>query len=81
MSTQSSILHWEISRTEEPSVLQSLGRRVGQDWAVNTFTFNPFSTHFLPMEGNLYNLYKKVLLLLVSHLVNPLQGASSRAED
>ena len=33
------------------------------------------------MEGNLYNLYEKVLLLLVSHLVNPLQGASSRAED
>ena len=31
MSTQSSILHWEISRTEEPSGLQSLGRRVGQD--------------------------------------------------
>ena len=33
------------------------------------------------MEGNLYNLYKKVLFLLVFRLVNLLQGASSRAED
>ena len=32
---------WRISRTEEPSGLQSTGlHRVGYDWTANTFTFS-----------------------------------------
>ena len=31
LSTHSSILAWEISRTEEPGGLQSVGRKVGHD--------------------------------------------------
>ena len=39
MATHSSILAWEISWTEEPGGLRSVGlQRVGQDWATNTFT-------------------------------------------
>ena len=38
MATHSSILAWEISRTEEPGGLQSLGsQRVGHNWVTNTF--------------------------------------------
>ena len=34
----SSILAWDISQTEEPGGLQSMGsQRVGQYWATNTF--------------------------------------------
>ena len=34
MATHSSILAWEIPRTEEPGGLQSMGpQRVGHDWA------------------------------------------------
>ena len=41
MTIYSSILAWQIPRTEEPGELQSMGsQRVGLDWATNTFTFN-----------------------------------------
>ena len=41
MTTNSSILAWRISWTEEPGGLLSMGsRRVGHDWATNTFTFH-----------------------------------------
>ena len=41
MATHSSILVWEISWTEEPGGLQSMGlQRVGQDRVTNTFTFH-----------------------------------------
>ena len=34
MAIHSSILAWEVPRTEEPSRLQSMGsQRVGQDWS------------------------------------------------
>ena len=37
MATHSSILAWEISWTEEPGWLQSMGsQRVGHDWAAGT---------------------------------------------
>ena len=37
MATQSSILAWNISRTEEPGGLQSMGlQRVGHDWSHST---------------------------------------------
>ena len=40
MTTHSSILAGEISRTEEPGGLQSVGwQRVGHDSVTNTFTF------------------------------------------
>ena len=39
MATHSSILSWEISWTEEPGGLQSMGsQRVGHDSATNTYT-------------------------------------------
>ena len=39
MATYSSVLAWEIPRTEEPGGLQSMGlQRVGDNWV--TFTFN-----------------------------------------
>ena len=38
MATHSSILAWEILRTEESSGPQSMKwQRVGHDWATNTF--------------------------------------------
>ena len=38
IATHSSILAWEISWTEEPGRLQSMGsQRVGHNWATNTF--------------------------------------------
>ena len=41
MAIHSSILAWEIPRTEEPGRLQSMGKqRVGQDWMTNTFTLS-----------------------------------------
>ena len=45
MATHSSILACRIPWTEEPGELQSMGsQRVGQDCAINTFTFkNPHS--------------------------------------
>ena len=40
MATHSSILVWEIPRTEEHSGLQSMGsQRVRHDWVTNTFSF------------------------------------------
>ena len=40
MATHSSILAWEIPRTEEPGGLQSMGlQRVGHNWVTNTFFF------------------------------------------
>ena len=40
MATHSSILVWEIPRTEEPGGLQSMGsQKVKHDWATNIFTF------------------------------------------
>ena len=37
MATDSSTLAWEISRTEKPGGLQSMGsQRVGHDWATDT---------------------------------------------
>ena len=40
MATHSSILPWEIPRTEERGGLQFTGLQiVGHDWATNTFTF------------------------------------------
>ena len=38
MSTHSSIFAWIISWTEEPSRLQSMGHRVGQNWATDSHT-------------------------------------------
>ena len=42
MATHSSILVWEIPRTEEPQRLQSRGCRVRHDSETNTFTFTFF---------------------------------------
>ena len=40
MANHSSILAWEIPRTEEPGRLQPMGfQRVGHSWATNTFIF------------------------------------------
>ena len=36
MATHSSVPAWRIPRTEAPGGLQSMGGRVGQDWATNT---------------------------------------------
>ena len=45
MPTHSNILAWEISWTEEPGGLESMGsQRVEQDWATNTFTFRIVSS-------------------------------------
>ena len=42
METQSSILTWEIRRTEEPGRLQSMGsQRVGHDWATSQHPHTP----------------------------------------
>ena len=39
MVTHSSIPAWEISWTDEPGGLESMGlQRVGHNWATNTFT-------------------------------------------
>ena len=38
MAVYSSLLAWRILWTEEPGGLQSMGRRVGHDWATNNFT-------------------------------------------
>ena len=39
MTIHSSLLVWRILWTEEPGGLQTMGsRRVGHDWATNTFT-------------------------------------------
>ena len=40
MATHSIILDWRIQWTKEPSWLHVCGsQRVGQDWAINSFTF------------------------------------------
>ena len=40
MATHSSILAWEISWTEEPGSLRSMGsQRAGHDWTTNIFIF------------------------------------------
>ena len=45
MATNSSILAWKISWTEEPGGLQSMGsQRVGHDWVTNTHTHTPTHT-------------------------------------
>ena len=68
MATHSSILAWEVSWTEEPGGLQSMGlQRVGRDWATeHTLTFknreisqkNRDSWIFLKIKQN-RNLVKK----------------------
>ena len=48
MATHSSILAWRTPWTEWPSGLQSMGpKRVGHDWATNTFTL----THYVTSTG------------------------------
>ena len=50
MATDSSILAWNISWTEEPGGLQSMGsQRVGHDWVTNTYLLN--SITFQGPEG------------------------------
>ena len=39
MATHSSNLVWDISWTEEPGGIQSVGTQVGQDWAMNILGF------------------------------------------
>ena len=40
MATHSSILAWDFPWTEKPGGLQSMGsKRMGHNWAINTFTF------------------------------------------
>ena len=49
MATHSSVLAWKISWTERSlGVAQSLGlQRIGQDWAINTFTFKLFHCYYI----------------------------------
>ena len=48
MATHSSILAWEISWTEEPGGLQSMGlKRVGQESAQHQFIFSFLSNLLL----------------------------------
>ena len=63
--THSSILAWEILRTEGFGGLQSVGlQRVGHDWATNTFTFLHTSVHLCPFP--LWLIYSLSLLEVLS---------------
>ena len=42
MATHPSILVYRISWIEEPGGLQSMGHRVGHDWAINIHTHTPY---------------------------------------
>ena len=43
MATHFSTIAWEISWTEEPGRLQSMGlQRVGHDWVANTWTWTAY---------------------------------------
>ena len=45
MAAHSSVLAWEIPRTEEPGGLQSIGlQRVGYDWATDTFLWKEWNS-------------------------------------
>ena len=51
MAIYSTIFAWRIPWTEEPGGLQSIGsQRVGQDWAIKTFTFQGWQWK-LPDQG------------------------------
>ena len=70
MATYSSILVWEIPRTEEPGRLQSMGlQRVGHDWASTT----PWTVaHQVPLPSTTSWSWLKFifieLVMLSSHL-------------
>ena len=76
MATHSSILAWRIPWTEEPGGLQSLGsKRVGHNWATDTFTLKITSKcfqslSFLPFrKKNL--VFASIFLLSWSLLIDP----------
>ena len=55
MTTHSSNLAWEITWTEEPGGLQSMGsQRVGHDWATNTFTLSFFCELFCLFVSSMF---------------------------
>ena len=54
MAILSSIFAWRISETEEPGGLQSMGSRVRNHYATNTF-------HYHPKETPTYVYQKRVL--------------------
>ena len=70
MEVHSSNLAWEITWTEEPGGLQSMGsQRVGQDWATDTFTLSFFcelfclfvSSMFVSVHWNIFMFSLKFL--------------------
>ena len=67
MSTYSSLLAWEIPRTEEPGGLQSMGsHRVKHYWGTNTFT-NTFIHKIGKQQGPTIN-YKGLYSISCSNL-------------
>ena len=72
MATHSSILAWEIPRTEEPGGLQSMGsQRVGHDWATNTFaTLHKviilYSCNFFFLKSKCPKSYSLLTILIFS---------------
>ena len=68
-----SILAWRILRTEKHGGLQSTGlRRVGQDWAINIFTFIVYKA-----QKWFHNLYLYSLILSVIRLYTALLKTTS----
>ena len=58
MAAHSSILAWEISWTEEPGGLQSMGlQRVGHDWLTNTYLLIASSLPFCLLSLPLKKIY------------------------
>ena len=62
MVTHSSVLAWEIPRTEEPGRLLSLeSQRIGHDWATNTYLHNIGIRYFCTfLNGQLKSRHVKV---------------------
>ena len=76
MATHSSFLAWEITWTEEPSELQSVGlQRVRHDWMTNNFNLYRYINwvHYhtltlIPPLTTCYFCHVKTVLVLTTHL-------------
>ena len=77
MATQSSILAWKISWTEEPGGMQSIGsQRVRHDWTTNTHLHLQYQTSPRTQQGH-RTLLSPVLQVSLRAAVAHFQGSPS----
>ena len=75
IATQSSILAWRISWTQEPCRPRSMGsQRVGHDWVNNTFTFHQIYFEFIEITMSFFLKSLNIVIQWITLNKTPILG-------